>query len=42
MILPMSFFDLRGGACNKIGVSYSSFKNQAAGGIGFGCQQKKG
>lgn len=42
LILPMSFVDLRGGKCNTIGVSYSSFKNQASSGQGFGCQQKKG
>ena len=34
MILPMSEVDMRGGGCNKIGVSYSSFKNQAASGQG--------
>lgn len=42
LILPMSYVDLRGGACNKVGVSYSSFKNQAHSGEGFGCQQQKG
>ena len=35
MILPMSEVDIRGGACNKIGVSYSSFKNQASSGQGL-------
>ena len=38
----MSYVDLQGGSCNKVGVSFSSFKNQAAGGVGYGCQQKKG
>ena len=42
LILPMSFVDLRGGKCNTIGVSYSSFKNQASAGRGYGCHQKKG
>lgn len=42
LILPMSLVDLRAGKCNMVGVSYSSFKNQASSGKGYGCQQKKG
>jgi len=42
LIFPMSMVDLHKGACDKIGVGYAAFKNQAAGGVGFGCHEKQG